>query len=67
MKASRIGEIAKIKPARMNGKRFMQRVYGANRKPDTLLIRQKVAILSYKKRPRRNWRGLFSLFQSLVM
>jgi hypothetical protein len=29
MKASRIGEIAKIKPALINGKRFMQRVYGA--------------------------------------
>jgi hypothetical protein len=26
MKASRIGEIAKIKPALINGKRFMKRV-----------------------------------------
>jgi hypothetical protein len=27
MKASRIGEIAKIKPALMNGKRFIGKVY----------------------------------------
>jgi hypothetical protein len=29
MKARMIGEIAKIKPALMNGKRFIKRVYGA--------------------------------------
>jgi hypothetical protein len=28
MKASRIGEIAKIKPVLMNGKRIIERVYG---------------------------------------
>jgi hypothetical protein len=32
MKASKTGEIAKIKPALINGKRFMQRVYGARDK-----------------------------------
>jgi len=32
MKASRIGEIAKIKPVLMNGKRIIERVYGATKK-----------------------------------
>ena len=39
MKASRIGEIAKIKPALMNGNRFIGKVYGALARLDQASLR----------------------------
>ena len=42
MKARRIGEIAKIKPALMNGTRFIGKVLGTKGRSDTLLIRQRI-------------------------